>query len=331
MSKPLSRKTYMQSGLLRNAFGLVWHSSDLPLLELQPLASPAVGLSSIQVCREASATWPALPPGPHDTPFLEMAPGDLRLQVEGIARFRIHGGAHIAYEPWDAGVSEQDIRTFLLGSAVGALLIQRGMLVLHGNALLKDGKAIVCLGHSGAGKSTTACALMQQGWQLLADDLVAITDEGQVLPGIPRIKLWHDAAEAFGFDPAALPPVSSGMQKYLLLGEAVQYSDQPAPLVALYLLDQQPHSGGEEEDRRINRITSQKDVALLLRNQAFRPLFVRGLRQEGANFVALARLQQHVPLAILPLPLGIPEMQAWLVQQDLLTAATSAEPPVALE
>ena len=52
-------------------------------------------------------------------------------------------------------MSDQDLRTFLLGSAVGALLIQRRM---------------------------------------LADDLVVISYEGLVLPGIPRIKLWHDAA-----------------------------------------------------------------------------------------------------------------------------------------
>lgn len=78
--------------------------------------------------RSAELAIPELPAGPHNTPFEQMAPGELRLTVEGIGRFR---------------VSEQDLRTFLLGSSVGAVLIQRGLLVLH---------------------------------------------------GIPRIKLWHDAA-----------------------------------------------------------------------------------------------------------------------------------------
>lgn len=163
---------------------------------------------------------------------------------------------------------------------MGALLIQRGILVLRGNTLEKNDQAIVCLGHSGAGKSTLAYALMQQGWRLLADDLVAMTPEGMVLPGTPRIKLWHDAAKAFKLDPAALPPIREGMNKYLLQG---------------------------------------------LRNQAFRPRFVRGPGQEGANFMALARLQQQVPLATLPLPAGIGPMQRWLEDQDLLTAAAKAE------
>ena len=34
---------------------------------------------------------------------------------------------------------------------------------------------------------------MSKGWNLLSDDLVAVTDDFSVLPGIPRIKLWDDA------------------------------------------------------------------------------------------------------------------------------------------
>ena len=168
------------------------------------LASPD---RSIRILEEDPLSWPQLTPGAHDTPFLEMAQGDLRLTVEGIGCFRIHCGKQIAWKRASQYVSDQDLRTFLLGSAVGALLIQRGTLVLHGNALERDGQSIVCLGHSGAGKSTLAYALMLQGWRLLADDLVAITPSGQVLSGIPRIKLWHDAVKAFGLDPDALPPL----------------------------------------------------------------------------------------------------------------------------
>ena len=165
---------------------------------------------------------------------------------------------------------------------------------------------------------------MQQGWRLLADDLVAITPDGQVLPGIPRIKLWHDAVKAFGLDPEALPPIRQGMQKYLLLGEAIERSVQPCPLRALYLIRPQRRDSNDPEDSRIARISSQRQAALCLRNQAFRPRFVRGLGREGPNFMALARLQQDVPLATLPTPRGIPEMQTWLQEQSLLSAAANA-------
>lgn len=256
-----------------------------------------------------------------------MARGDLRLQVEGIARFRVSAGERIAFEPWQGEGNPQDLRTFLLGSAVGALLIQRGMVVLHGNALEHRGRAIVSLGHSGAGKSTTAYALMQQGWRLLADDLVAITPAGLVLPGIPRIKLWHDAAQAFGLDPEALPPIRQGLRKYLLIGEAVRRAVEAVPLEALFLIHKRPADGQDPEAARITRITSQKEAALTLRNQAYRPRFVRGLGQEGPNFIALAQLQKRVPLATLPLPSSIAAMRSWLETQDLLTAAARAEGP----
>ncbi len=309
------------------AFELNWCSLDLAIPELPTCSEAALagGGPRIAIEPEEPECWPQLDPGPHDTPFLQMARGDLRLTVEGIGRFRITDGERIGWQRADAGVSDQDIRTFLLGSAVGALLIQRGMLVLHGNALEKDGQAIVCLGHSGAGKSTLAYALMQQGWRLLADDLVAVNGEGMVLPGIPRIKLWHDAAKAFGLDPAALPPIREGMNKYLLMGEALQRAPQAVALQAVYLIHQQRHGEPEEKGATIRRIQRQQAATLRLRNQAFRPRFVRGLGQEGANFMALARLQQRVPLAALPLPAGIGAMQRWLADQDLLTAAAQAE------
>ena len=307
-----------------HAFELNWLSEGLPIPELPEahgegdLAPPE---KTIRILEEDPLSWPQLTPGAHDTPFLEMAQGDLRLTVEGIGCFRIHCGKQIAWKRASQYVSDQDLRTFLLGSAVGALLIQRGMLVLHGNALERDGQAIVCLGYSGTGKSTLAYALMQQGWRLLADDLVAITPDGRALPGIPRIKLWHDAVKAFGLDPDALLPIREGMQKYLLFGDAIERAEQACPLKCLYLIRQQRRDSNDPDDSLISRISSQQQAALCLRNQAFRPRFVRGLEKEGANFIALARLQQKVPIANLPTPKGIPEMQQWLQSQSLLTAA----------
>ena len=311
------------------AFELNWRSNGLAIPELPGCSVDALSGADPLIAIEAEKpdAWPELEPGPHDTPFLQMARGDLRLTIDDIGCFRITGGERIAWHRQHSSVSDQDISTFLLGSAVGALLIQRGILVLHGNALEKDGQAIMCIGHSGAGKSTLAYALMQQGWRLLADDLVAVSTDGLVLPGIPRIKLWHDAAKAFGLDPDQLPPIRQGMHKYLLMGEALQRAPDPVPLKAMYLINQRRHESVDPNDGRIIRITSQKTAALHLRNQAFRPRFVRGLGQEGPNFMALALLQRRVPMATLPLPSTIAAMRDWLELQDLLNAAAAAAGP----
>ena len=311
-----------------HAFSIHWASEGLLIPELPQVdleGDEATPNTIVTIREEDPQNWQDLSPGPFDTPFIQMGRDDLRFTVEGIGRFRISKGEQIAWQRADLSVSDQDLRTFLLGSAFGAVMIQRGMLVLHGNALERGGQAIVCMGHSGAGKSTLAYALMEQGWRLLADDLVVVTPDGQVLPGIPRIKLWHDATKAFGLRPEALPPIRQGMNKYLLSGEAIQRAMQPCSLQALYLIRQQRHDSNEPVNNRITRISSQQQAALYLRNQTFRPRFVRGLGQEGANFIAIARLQREVPLATLPTPQGIAEMQSWLQKQSLLSAAAEAD------
>ena len=116
------------------------------------------------------------------------------------------------------------------------------------------------------------------------------------------------------------------MNKYLLMGDALQRAPQSVPLQVMYLIHQQRPDTADPDAGQISRITSQKTAALRLRNQAFRPRFVRGLGQEGPNFMALAMLQQRVPLATLPLPQGIAAMQSWLQEQDLLMAAELVKP-----
>ena len=99
-----------------------------------------------------------------------------------------------------------------------------------------------------AGKSTLAYTLMQQGWRLLADDMVAITPHGRVLPGIPRIKLWHDATKAFGLDPDTLPQIRQGIHKYLLMGDAIQHLKEAVPLAAMYIIPSRRNDDQDPED-----------------------------------------------------------------------------------
>jgi hypothetical protein len=124
------------------AFELNWHCQGLAIPELPGCSMEALAGADplIAIEPEEPDHWPQLEPGPHDTPFLQMARGDLRLTVDDIGRFRITDGVRIAWHRQHSGVSDQDISTFLLGSAVGALLIQRGSFVLHGNALEKTAK-----------------------------------------------------------------------------------------------------------------------------------------------------------------------------------------------
>lgn len=314
---------------LYRAFGLEVRSDDLELPELAPLgpvaASGLIAAADPRVCLqyEPPCDWPAASEAPpshchrDDRHSLWIVPNELRLQIWDVGHFRILGGHRIGWCPAQPGLSLGELRTYLLGSAIGALLIQRGLLVLHGNALERDGRAIVCLGASGAGKSTLACALMHQGWRLLADDLVAITPEGMVLPGIPRIKLWQDALPAFGFSPGSLSPVAAGMAKYLIPADQLRPAPAPARLAQLYLLQREPWNGIRPLQRRA--IGNEQRAMAELLNQLYRPTFVAGLGRQGACFVALARLLRQAPLTTLLLPDTITDLVEALASIDLLS------------
>ena len=109
------------------------------------------------------------------------------------------------------------MRMLLLGAAMGVLLHQRGVLVLHGSAIEVDGEACVFVGQRGWGKSTLAAGMVERGYRLLADDVVAIDFDGNgaptVLPAFPQLKLWPDAIAALGRDPRRLRRLSSGFNK----------------------------------------------------------------------------------------------------------------------
>ena len=56
--------------------------------------------------------------------------------------FRIIEGKLITWNKANNNITEDDLITFLLGSVLSICLIQRGLLVLHANALEKDGKVL---------------------------------------------------------------------------------------------------------------------------------------------------------------------------------------------
>jgi hypothetical protein len=165
--------------------------SELTLPELLPCLNTSVPDVHI---RFGSVRTDGLPHGEQLGPFLWVAAETLWLQIPHIARFLITQGNEIIIDP-EIDIDEDSIRVFLLGPVIGALLFQRGYLVLHGNAIRIGDQCMVCVGHSGVGKSTLAAGFMQRGYDILADDVVPVDEFCQALPGFPRIKLWQDVAD----------------------------------------------------------------------------------------------------------------------------------------
>ncbi len=144
---------------------------------------------------------------------------ELFFHVDGIAKYYISDGHKIIIQPeQDANID--DIKTYLLGSAFGAILIQRNIVAIHGGAIMVNGKIMIFTGEMGAGKSTLTLALSLHGNKFLADDVSVIgeTKEGTaaVYPAYPQQKLCGDAMLKLGYNASKFKKINSDRNKFAL-------------------------------------------------------------------------------------------------------------------
>jgi hypothetical protein len=145
---------------------------------------------------------------------------------------------------WSADWLLDGIPAVLQGPGVAAALHLRGVPILHAGAIAVDGAAILLMGTSGSGKSTTAAAFVRAGFPLVTDDVAALAlDDGgiRVHAGYPRLRVYPDAARAAGWDSDRLPRVfvteSPGDKRYIeVSAEDGSFFAGSLPVRAIYLL-----------------------------------------------------------------------------------------------
>jgi hypothetical protein len=112
----------------------------------------------------------------------QISPDRFLLGLGKIARYLVSEGREIVIERVPGG-SDDAVRVFLFGSVFGALLHQRGVLPLHGSAVMPSRGATIFAGPSNSGKSALAAAFHRRGYDVLADDVCAITFDAGKTPG----------------------------------------------------------------------------------------------------------------------------------------------------
>jgi hypothetical protein len=197
------------------------------------------------------------------------------------------------------GAQDNEVRLFLLGSAFGALLQQRGLLPLHGCAVEINGGAAVFVGPSGCGKSTLAGALRQRGYRVMADDVCVIsfspTDAPLVISAYPQLKLWADALKIMGENTEDLPRVTAGLEKYRLpLGEG--FSNNSSPLQRVYEL-----AVSNSQDLELTTLRGLDKLAVLLRH-TYRLQFLAGTSGKKRNFEQCGQAARHCQVSRLVRP-----------------------------
>ncbi|HER63305.1 MAG TPA: hypothetical protein ENO11_04945, partial [Desulfobacteraceae bacterium] len=146
----------------------------------------------------------------------EAGEDDFIFRLDNVARYRVREGRFITIQA-NKNAAPEEVRLFLLGSVMGALLHQRGMLALHGSAVVKNNRATIITGVSSAGKSSLAAGLYEKGYAILSDDITVInTGDASipaVSPGIPHLKLWKDVL-IYMNEGKSLERIRPRMEKY---------------------------------------------------------------------------------------------------------------------
>ncbi len=258
-------------------FGLIVQS-DFALDALPRAAmSPDIHPADVRIVRGADV--PAV-----DARDLVASGGSAVLTIPGLARYTITDGARILVEAVP-DASARNLRLYLLGSAFGMLLHQRGSLPLHANAIGIGDHAVAFCGAPGAGKSTIAAWLHDRGHRILADDVCVVeTIDGvpTAQAGVPRLRLWRDALETSGRDAADFERSFDDFDKYDV--RTIDTQCDALPLAAVYRL-------GRDEATGIRRLSGSAAVEVLIAN-TYRGEYLGpmgGTQRHFAQCVALAR------------------------------------------
>jgi hypothetical protein len=127
--------------------------------------------------------------------LFKAALNDFLFKLKGIGRYRVQNGNRIIIQP-DREAHPAELRLVLLGSSIGALLHQRGMLAIHGSAITDGHHTTILTGQSGVGKSTLAAGMIELGYSVISDDIsvIGLNKKQQCIveSGIPHLKLWKD-------------------------------------------------------------------------------------------------------------------------------------------
>lgn len=231
--------------------------------------------------------------------YIKITAAEAIIFVKDVGVFLVHGGQEVVVIP-APGVDDRLIRLYIVGTVMAVLLYQRGLLVLHGSVVDINGDAVVFLGHSGAGKSSTAAALHMCGHKIIADDVAAInldTDPATVFPGFPQIKLSSEAAVSLGYDiePLLLHPQEE-KRGYRI---TQRFSPEPLLLKRIYVL-------AEDAALGIEPIRPQEAVIELVRHSRPTTLFHSGGAPHFLQCASLAkkltiyRLKRPRSLLLLP-------------------------------
>lgn len=223
---------------------------------------------------------------------IHAAEKQILIHIPDTALFAVREGRSIAVSPVP-GADMDKIRLYILGTCMGAVLMQRDLLPLHGSAVAAYGKVCAVVGESGTGKSTLASALMSRGLPLVSDDVIAVRFDGAgvpiVTPSYPQQKLWQESLDAFGMEAGELKPLFERETKFAVPVRN-RFAQEELPLGGVFEL--------VKENEGVPRLVAVErlDRMRLLYEHTYRNLLIRRMNRLDWHFQVTAKLAGLVPL-----------------------------------
>lgn len=182
--------------------------------------------------------------------------------VKNIGSFYIYDGKNIVVQPSE-NADNQGIKTFILGTSFGMILLQRNKVAIHGGAILIGENAIILTGQSGAGKSTLTNAFRQYEYPFMADDVsstIELQDEIFIESAYPQQKICRDAMEKMGYRIDDFKLIDEDREKYVIPTHE-SFVKEKRKLKAIFEIE--PYDG---EEVKIEEVSGGEKMKTILRN-----------------------------------------------------------------
>jgi hypothetical protein len=219
------------------------------------------------------------------------------------AAFEVSKGREIALVPTPEA-SGAEVRAYLTGQALAALMRQRGKLALHASALIIGSKVSLFAGPKGAGKSTIAAAWLARGQRVISDDLAIVAPQHATIPpGLPYIKLWPESLALLTDKSEELALVHPDFDKRIFSNPRA--SRGGGQVSSAFFI----HRGAATP--RVEPISAPETVALLSAH-SFAPTLIRDHRGLQHNFAGCAQLARRIRAFRLHVPNSLGQIDAVL-------------------
>jgi len=210
--------------------------------------------------------------------------------------FEIADGDSIIVDTHDQDAGNPDLSTFILGSAFGVIGIQRGLIPIHGTAVVTGDASVIITGGVGSGKSAVLSSLIIDGYQYLADDICMVfTEEGRpfVIPSYPQRKIDAATAGETGDSISDTPLLDEGGKDKFAVRRAVEWSDETLPLTCIVEVVPVMRENEPVFTPEITEITGHESLRLVMRNQ-YRPRFVASIGTPPGSMKRLLEITSSV-------------------------------------